>query len=155
MPKIVKKVKYMAFLKNAEASQDEKVIRSVKFFLRHPQSYPIIVDNLYQSLKKISELLVKGGLLNKGKPYSLTTISRLKNCILEVKGTIPDNAPVPVKKINERRYYSTINSRNKYEIYYIGSSAENSWFDLNIRAILDLTNIGINYVPYQIILKKV
>lgn len=58
--------------------------QGIKFFKKHPEAYDIFVNNLNKSLKTISLLLMENGILNKGVPYSISTVANLKTFIKDI-----------------------------------------------------------------------
>lgn len=58
---------------------------SIKFFLRYPEAFSLIVNNLHLSHYEISSLLRVNNICNNGNIYSRSTISRLTCFIRDVR----------------------------------------------------------------------
>lgn len=112
-------LKFIQNLPNPQAISNF-AYRSIKFFTLHPDALPVMLDNLYQSLPFISDILFKNGISHNGKPWSISTISELNRFLKEVKkyhdGLFPENNNIQnniqvldLKNIGKRKYSTKFN----------------------------------------------
>lgn len=56
--------------------------RAIKFFIAHPEAYNLIKVNINETNKTICHVLFEHNIRNKNKPYSLATISNLREFMI-------------------------------------------------------------------------
>jgi hypothetical protein len=64
-------------LNNKELQSSPSYFRSLKFFIKHPESLDLLIKNINLPLTKQYQILVNKGITKNGEPYSFQTIYNL------------------------------------------------------------------------------